>query len=268
MTAAMQRTPRTGPRPGGSRFMPCRRAAHRSQASPGARLADQKLASGFFAAAPVSRAPEVAAQSLGTHHDSAVFYWGVTPGCVVAPNSTGTNGTGSTPGNGWDPGTVYVLPSITVAPNSAAQDLISNASIPNNSGDTVIIVTPGGNAIPVPPGGTLGSSPNGKWTEVKNANGTPGIRIDDGHTPTGPNDPHNDPRAQGPHAHVPGVTNPDGTPWLPVRPEPAPLLTTNQVVGGVATVGTGYLIDRVVRMTPSVVFPPLWPTIPANAVIP
>ena len=72
--------------------MPCRRAAHRSQASPGARLADQKLASGFFAAAPVSRAPEVAAQSLGTHHDSAVFYWGVTPGCVVGPNSGSSGG--------------------------------------------------------------------------------------------------------------------------------------------------------------------------------
>src|SRR6188474_2882837 len=26
---------------------------------------------------------------------------------------------------------------------------------------------------------------------------------------------HPDPRAQRPHAHVPGVTNPDGTPWLP-----------------------------------------------------
>jgi hypothetical protein len=115
----------------------------------------------------------------------------------------------------------------TNAPNTSAQDLKSNASIPNNSGDTVIIVTPGGNAVPVPPGGTLGSSPNGKWIEVKNANGTPGIRIDDGHTPKGPNDPHNDPRAQVPHAHVPGVTNPDGTPWLPVRPEPTPFSMPN-----------------------------------------
>ncbi len=87
MTAATQRTPRTGPRPGASRFMPCRRGPHRSQARPSARLAGQKLASRVFAAAPVSRAPAVAAQSLGTHQESAVFYWGVTPGCVVAPNS-------------------------------------------------------------------------------------------------------------------------------------------------------------------------------------
>ena len=94
MTAATQRTPRTGPRPGASRFMPCRRGPHRSQARPSARLAGQKLASRVFAAAPVSRAPAVAAQSLGTHQESAVFYWGVTPGCVVAPNN-GPGGAGS-----------------------------------------------------------------------------------------------------------------------------------------------------------------------------
>lgn len=28
---------------------------------------------------------------------------------------------------------------------------------------------------------------------------------------------HTDPRARRPHGHVPGVTNPDGTPWLPIR---------------------------------------------------
>ena len=37
---------------------------------------------------------------------------------------------------------------------------------------------------------------------------------------------------------------------------------------GIGAVGTGYLIYRGVRMLPSVVFPPLWPTIPLNAAIP
>ncbi len=81
-----------------------------------------------------------------------------------------------------------------------------------------IYVDPQGNAIPVPPGGRLDRSPDGKWVEVKDARGNPtGVRIDAGHKPKGPNDPHNDPRAQAPHGHVPGVKNPDGTPWLPVR---------------------------------------------------
>ena len=41
---------------------------------------------------------------------------------------------------------------------------------------------------------------------------------DDTETQAGPHNPntHSDPRAQGPHAHVPEVTNDDGTPWLPI----------------------------------------------------
>ena len=39
------------------------------------------------------------------------------------------------------------------------------------------------------------------------------------------------------------------------------------VVGGAATIGGGYLLYRGLRMIPSL-FPPLWPTIPANAAIP
>ncbi len=31
-----------------------------------------------------------------------------------------------------------------------------------------------------------------------------------------PSPAHKDPRFQNPHGHVPGVTNPDGTPWLPI----------------------------------------------------
>ena len=36
---------------------------------------------------------------------------------------------------------------------------------------------------------------------------------------------------------------------------------------GAAAIGTGYIIYRIIRMVPSL-FPPLWPTIPENAVIP
>jgi hypothetical protein len=56
--------------------------------------------------------------------------------------------------------------------------------------------------------------PNGKWLQVRDANGNPtGMRLDGGHKPS----THPDPRAQVPHGHVPGVANPDGTPWLPVN---------------------------------------------------
>jgi len=76
------------------------------------------------------------------------------------------------------------------------------------------VVDPKGNTIVVKPGETVTSSPDGNWIQVKDAEGTPtGTRLDGGHKPAG----HPDPRAQEPHAHVPGVTNPDGTPWLPVN---------------------------------------------------
>jgi hypothetical protein len=76
------------------------------------------------------------------------------------------------------------------------------------------VVDPKGNVIPLKPGETLTGSPNGKWLQVRDANGNPtGMRLDGGHKPT----THPDPRAQVPHGHVPGVTNPDGTPWLPVN---------------------------------------------------
>ncbi len=50
-----------------------------------------------------------------------------------------------------------------------------------------------------------GKTPDGQAT---------GTRKDGGHPP-GPK--HSDPRALEPHSHVPGVTNPDGSPWLPVK---------------------------------------------------
>lgn len=61
------------------------------------------------------------------------------------------------------------------------------------------------------------------------------------------------------------------------RPAPQPQewrgppTSTREIVtvvgGGAAAIGAGYLIYRAVRMIPSL-FPPLWPTIPANAAIP
>jgi hypothetical protein len=46
------------------------------------------------------------------------------------------------------------------------------------------------------------------------------------------------------------------------------LPTTKQVIIGIGALGTGYLIYRGVRMLPSLLIPPLWPTIPLNAAIP
>jgi hypothetical protein len=48
-----------------------------------------KLASGFFASEPAVRIRQTASLSVGTHQENAVFYWGVVPGCAVAPNNGG-----------------------------------------------------------------------------------------------------------------------------------------------------------------------------------
>jgi len=77
-------------------------------------------------------------------------------------------------------------------------------------------VDPNGNVVPTPPGGRITGSPDGKFIQARDAAGNPtGVRIDGAHKP----ESHPDPRAQGPHGHVPGVTNPDGTPWLPINLE-------------------------------------------------
>ena len=77
--------------------------------------------------------------------------------------------------------------------------------------DRVFAVDPHGNPIPIEPGERLTGSPDGRFLQVRDADGNPtGMRIDGPHNPLG----HPDPRAQVPHAHVPGVTNPDGTPWF------------------------------------------------------
>ena len=77
-----------------------------------------------------------------------------------------------------------------------------------------IYVDSKGNAMVSPPGGRITGSPDGRYIQVRDAAGRQtGTRIDAGHNPR----KHPDPRARQPHGHVPGVTNPDGTPWLPIK---------------------------------------------------
>ncbi len=77
-----------------------------------------------------------------------------------------------------------------------------------------IVVDLKGNAVPLKPGEYITGSPDGCFIQVRDAFGNPtGLRIDGPHKPAS----HPDPRAQAPHAHVPEVTNLDGTPWLPVN---------------------------------------------------
>jgi hypothetical protein len=86
---------------------------------------------------------------------------------------------------------------------------------PNPVGEQgTFYVDPKGNVIPTPPGGRITGSPDGRFIQARDAAGNPtGVRIDGPHRPA----THPDPRAQQPHGHVPGVTNPDGTPWLPIN---------------------------------------------------
>lgn len=87
------------------------------------------------------------------------------------------------------------------------------ANVLPSSGRT-FVVDSRGNVIPLQRGQTFTSSPNGQWIQVRDAAGNPtGLRLDGAHGAR----THPDPRAQVPHGHVPGVTNPDGTPWLPVN---------------------------------------------------
>ncbi|HEV3269417.1 MAG TPA: RHS repeat-associated core domain-containing protein [Candidatus Rhabdochlamydia sp.] len=74
-----------------------------------------------------------------------------------------------------------------------------------------------GNIIPVPDGHQLGGSKDGKCIQLKDKDKkSTGLRKDGKGHPPGPKHP-DDPRSWNPHAHVPGIINPDGTPWLPIR---------------------------------------------------
>lgn len=71
-----------------------------------------------------------------------------------------------------------------------------------------------GNAFPLRSGEYITGSKDGAWKQVRDPSGRPtGMRMDGPHN----RNTHTDPRALQPHSHVPGVTNPDGTPWLPVQ---------------------------------------------------
>jgi hypothetical protein len=93
MTAPIQHRTTTGPRFGGSRFFaspPC--APRRQKARPEKRVAGRKTAPGIFFAPVPERHLEVATQSLGTHQENSICYYGIVSGCAVAPDSAGTTG--------------------------------------------------------------------------------------------------------------------------------------------------------------------------------
>ncbi|MFT3777052.1 MAG: RHS repeat-associated core domain-containing protein [Ottowia sp.] len=78
--------------------------------------------------------------------------------------------------------------------------------------EPLIVVDDKGNAIPVPAGGWINSSPNGDYQQVIGPDGKPtGDRYD-----RGGHQNQKDPRARDPHGHRPGITTPEGNPHLPL----------------------------------------------------
>ena len=59
-----------------------------------------------------------------------------------------------------------------------------------------------------------------------------------------------------------------GNPLTPGQVHPGNRQNMQNVIGVAGTLGAGYLIYRAIRITSSVVLPPLWPTIPLNAAVP
>lgn len=85
---------------------------------------------------------------------------------------------------------------------------------PASSEHGTFYVDPKGNVVPTPQGGSITGSPDGRFIQARDATGKEtGVRLDGPHKPS----THPDPRGQRPHGHVPGVKNPDGTPWLPLK---------------------------------------------------
>jgi hypothetical protein len=124
-----------------------------------------------------------------------------------------TEGMGDTQQMGGDfllgAGTSMVTYGISTAISSTAKSSSSGTSQYER-----ICVDPKGNAIPLQKGQYLTGSSDGKYLQVRNADGTfSGMRIDGGHSSY----THNDIRAQQPHAHVPGITNEDGSEWLKIN---------------------------------------------------
>lgn len=69
-----------------------------------------------------------------------------------------------------------------------------------------------GNIIPVPEGHILEGTKDGKWIQQKDKDKIQTGTRKDG----GGHSKEKDIRGREPHAHVPGVSNPDGTPWLKI----------------------------------------------------
>ncbi|WP_448098942.1 RHS repeat-associated core domain-containing protein [Luteibacter yeojuensis] len=99
----------------------------------------------------------------------------------------------------------------------------ANPAAPANDGNTnpytgkvdapVVVVDSKGNAIPVAPGQSVKTSPNGDFQQVIGSDGRPtGDRLDRGGHPK-----QSDPKAREPHGHRPGVTDADGNPHLPIN---------------------------------------------------
>ena len=98
--------------------------------------------------------------------------------------------------------------------SGGAQSAGDGSQDSGQTGTGTIYVDSKGNAIPTPLGGKIEGSKDGRFIQAKGPDGKPtGIRIDGPHKPS----THTDPRAQQPDGHVPGVTNDDGTPWLPIK---------------------------------------------------
>jgi hypothetical protein len=168
MTAAIQHRTTTGPRFGGRRFFaspPC--APRRQKARPEKRVVGRKTAPGIFFAPVPERHLEVATQSLGTHQENSVCYYGIVSGCAVGPNNAGTASVGpaqsvNTPSSGGFLSTVFSalgsmptpgsLGVAVVAPNDPAlQDPTSPATAANDGemvgAAAVVTVTTGAVAV-------------------------------------------------------------------------------------------------------------------------
>jgi len=148
---------------------------------------------------------------------------------------------------------------------AALQARAQQQSTPQTSDNTLLAQ----NNTPPPPGrtpaqgGTPGSTvviPDGKGGSTTRTYGPDGkatTDIDTGH----------DHGAGDPHAHDwDWGTKPPRQPGRPLTPEEQANIKKT-AAGVVVGVGTGYIIYRVIRFLPSLA-PPLWPTIPANAIIP
>ncbi|WP_175597222.1 RHS repeat domain-containing protein [Peristeroidobacter soli] len=105
-------------------------------------------------------------------------------------------------------------------PSAAEQPAAPSPAAPGNTNPysgpvdaPVTVIDSHGNAIPVSAGEEIAASPNGDYQQVRDKAGNPtGVRLDRGGHRT-----HADPSAKGPHGHVPGVTQPNGNPHLPIK---------------------------------------------------